>query len=305
MTWPAALDHFRAYLLLERSLSANTIEAYVRDVGHFVRYLEIAQLPLLPLLVRPADLAQFIVWINHLGLESTSQARMISGLRAFYKFLLMEDLIEDDPTELLESPRSSRKLPEVLSSHEIGQMLAAVDLSEAQGARNRAIVETLYACGLRVSELVNLRMTHLFLQAGFLKVTGKGDKERLVPIGGEAAKYLRIYLEAVRAKQDNIEAGEENFVFLNRRGAHLTRVMVFYIIKDLAQKAGISKTISPHTFRHSFATHLVEGGADLKAVQDMLGHESITTTEIYTHLDAEYLKETIYLYHPRVARAGK
>lgn len=302
MTWPAALEHFQAYLLLERSLSPNTIEAYRRDVGHFVRYLEIEQLPVLPLSVQASHVEQFVLWINNLGLESTSQARLISGLRAFYKFLLMEDLIEDDPTELLESPRMSRKLPEVLSSHEIGQMLAAVDLSEAQGARNRAIVETLYACGLRVSELVNLRMTHLFLEAGFLKVTGKGDKERLVPIGAEAAKYLRVYIEHVRAKQDNIATGEENFVFLNRRGAHLTRVMVFYIIKDLAAKAGISKTISPHTFRHSFATHLVEGGADLKAVQDMLGHESITTTEIYTHLDTEYLKETIYLYHPRVAR---
>lgn len=302
MTWPAALEHFHAYLLLERSLSANTIAAYRRDVGHFVRYLEIAQLQVPPLLVQPKHIEQFVLWVNHLGLEATSQARLISGLRAFYKFLLMEDLIEANPTELLESPRLSRKLPEVLSSHEIGQMLAAVDLSEAQGARNRAIVETLYACGLRVSELVNLRMTHLFLEAGFIKVTGKGDKERLVPIGGEAVKYLQLYLDHVRAKQDNIAAGEGNFVFLNRRGAHLTRVMVFYIIKDLAEKAGISKTISPHTFRHSFATHLVEGGADLKAVQDMLGHESITTTEIYTHLDTEYLKETIYLYHPRVAR---
>lgn len=302
MTWPAALEHFHAYLLLERSLSSNTIEAYQRDVRHFVRYLEIEQLQVPPLSVQQTHVEQFVLWINHLGLESTSQARLVSGLRAFYKFLLMEDLIEDDPTELLESPRMSRKLPAVLSAHEIGQMLAAVDLSEAQGARNRAIVETLYACGLRVSELVNLRMTHLFLEAGFLKVTGKGDKERLVPIGAEAAKYLRIYLEQVRAKQDNIATGEENFVFLNRRGAHLTRVMVFYIIKELAAKAGISKTISPHTFRHSFATHLVEGGADLKAVQDMLGHESITTTEIYTHLDTEYLKETIYLYHPRVAR---
>lgn len=302
MTWPAAIEQFHAYLMLERSLSANTIEAYRRDVGHFVRFLELSALTVPPLSVQPEHIEQFVQWAHGLGLETTSQARLISGLRAFYKFLLMEDLIEDDPTALLESPKANRKLPEVLSAYEIGLMLAAIDLSEPQGPRNRAIVETLYACGLRVSELVNLRMTHLFLEAGFLKVSGKGDKERLVPIGAEAVKYIRSYLEHTRAKQEKIAPGEENFVFLNRRGARLTRVMVFYIIKELAEKAGITKTISPHTFRHSFATHLVEGGADLKAVQDMLGHESITTTEIYTHLDTEYLKETIYLYHPRVAR---
>lgn len=300
MTWPAAIQAFRAYLLLERSLSANTLEAYLNDVQKFVRYLEIEKLEILPLAVRRSDLEKFILWVNNLGLEASSQSRLISGLRAFYKFLLVEDLLDDDPTELLESPRLMRKMPAVLSVHEIQAMLAAIDLSEPQGVRNRAIVETLYACGLRVSELVNMKITNLFLEANFVKIIGKNDKERLVPIGGEAVKYLTMYLEHVRGRLENIKPGEENFVFLNRRGQHLTRVMVFYIIKELAEKAGITKNISPHTFRHSFATHLVEGGADLKAVQDMLGHESITTTEIYTHLDTEYLKETIYLYHPRL-----
>ena len=304
MNWPSAIQAFRAYLLLERSLSANTLEAYENDVQKFVQYLELTGQQIEPLAVRQDDLERFVRWINELGLEASSQSRLISGLRAFYKFLLVEDLTDIDPTELLESPRLSRKIPEVLSVHEIQAMLAAIDLSEPQGVRNRAIVETLYACGLRVSELVNLRITNLFLEAGFLKVTGKNDKERLVPIGGEAVKYLQMYLEHVRKHQGNLVAGEENFVFINRRGKHLTRIMVFYIVRELAAKAGIHKTISPHTFRHSFATHLVEGGADLKAVQDMLGHESITTTEIYTHLDTEYLKETIYLFHPRVRMAN-
>lgn len=299
MTWPVALNNFRTYLLLERSLSANTLDAYISDVEKFVRYLEIEKIERLPLQVRQEDLEQFIHWANRLGLEASSQARLISGLRAFYKFLLVEDLLDDDPTELLEGPRLRRKIPEVLSVHEIRQMLESIDLSEPQGLRNRAILETLYACGLRVSELVNLRLTNLFLSAGFIKVLGKNNKERLVPIGSDAVKYLEQYLEHDRSRME-IKHGQENYVFLNRRGAHLTRVMVFYIIKELAQKAGIHKTISPHTFRHSFATHLVEGGADLKAVQDMLGHESITTTEIYTHLDTEYLKETIYLFHPRM-----
>ncbi len=299
MTWPAALQHFRTYLMLERSLSPNTRDAYLGDMQKFVQYLELNGLEIQPLQVQHSDLEGFIHWVNRLGLEASSQARLISGLRAFYKFLMVEDLLDDDPTELLEGPRLRRKMPEVLSVHEIRQMLAAVDLSEPQGLRNRAILETLYACGLRVSELVNLRISYLFLAAGFIKVLGKNNKERLVPIGAEAVKYLGQYLEHVRVLQE-IKPGQENIVFLNRRGARMSRVMVFYIIKDLAAKAGIRKKISPHTFRHSFATHLVEGGADLKAVQDMLGHESITTTEIYTHLDTEYLKETIYLYHPRV-----
>ena len=305
MNWPTALNAFRDYLLLERSLSANSIEAYLNDVQKFVRYLEIEKLEIPPLAVRQGDLEKFILWVNNLGLEASSQSRLISGLRAFYKFLLVEDMTDIDPTELLEGPRLRRKMPEVLSVHEIQAMLAAIDLSEPQGVRNRAIVETLYACGLRVSELVNLKITNLFLEANFLKVVGKNDKERLVPIGSEAVKYLAMYLEHIRSRQDNIRPGEQNFVFLNRRGHHLTRIMVFYIIKALAEQAGVTKNISPHTFRHSFATHLVEGGADLKAVQDMLGHESITTTEIYTHLDTEYLKETIYLFHPRVRMANE
>lgn len=299
MTWQNAQQQFHAYLLLERAMSPNTLEAYLNDVQKLVRFLEIQQLPTGPLAITQTQLEDFILWINQLGLEASSQARMISGLRAFYKFLMVEDWIEDDPTENLEGPRLKRSMPEVLSVYEIQQMLAAIDLSGPLGVRNRAIFETLYACGLRVSELVHLRITNLFLEAGFIKVIGKNNKERLVPIGETAIKYIRQYLDHIRSKQENIQTGHENMVFLNRRGQHLTRVMVFYIIKELAAKAGIVKTISPHTFRHSFATHLVEGGADLKAVQDMLGHESITTTEIYTHLDTEYLKETVYLYHPR------
>ncbi len=300
MNWPAALQSFRAYLLLERSMSHHTIEAYLNDVGKFVQWLELEGRELPPLAVKSDDLTQFILWVNKLGLEASTQARLISGLRAFYKYFLVEDMLDDDPTELLESPRLRRKIPEVLSVHEVQAMLNAVDLSGPQGQRNRAILEMLYACGLRVSELVNLRLTQLFLEANFLKVLGKNNKERLVPIGAEAIKFLRIYLENVRGLQTNIQKESENIVFLNRRGGRMSRVMVFLIVKEFAAKAGIVKNISPHTFRHTFATHLVEGGADLKAVQDMLGHESITTTEIYTHLDTEYLKETIYLYHPRL-----
>jgi integrase/recombinase XerD len=300
MNWPAALHAFKAYLLLERSMSPNTIEAYLNDVGKFVQWLELEGRQLSPLSVKPDDLTQFILWANALGLEASTQARLISGLRAFYKYLMVEDLLDDDPSELLESPRMRRKIPEVLSVFEIQKMLDAVDLSDPQGQRNRSILEVLYACGLRVSELVNLRLTQLFLDAGFLKVIGKNNKERLVPIGADAVKFLKIYLEDVRSLQGNIKKEAENVVFLNRRGGKMSRVMVFLIVKEMAQRADVHKNISPHTFRHSFATHLVEGGADLKAVQDMLGHESITTTEIYTHLDTEYLKETIYLYHPRL-----
>jgi integrase/recombinase XerD len=300
MNWPAALHAFKAYLLLERSMSPNTIEAYLNDVGKFVQWLELEGRQLSPLSVKPDDLTQFILWANALGLEASTQARLISGLRAFYKYLMVEDLLDDDPSELLESPRMRRKIPEVLSVFEIQKMLDAVDLSDPQGQRNRSILEVLYACGLRVSELVNLRLTQLFLDAGFLKVIGKNNKERLVPIGADAVKFLKIYLEDVRSLQGNIKKEAENVVFLNRRGGKMSRVMVFLIVKEMAQRADVHKNISPHTFRHSFATHLVEGGADLKAVQDMIGHESITTTEIYTHLDTEYLKETIYLYHPRL-----
>ncbi|MFN4253460.1 MAG: site-specific tyrosine recombinase XerD [Saprospiraceae bacterium] len=300
MNWPAAIQHFKTYLLLERSFSQNTIEAYLNDIGKFVRYLEIEGLDIPPLKATPDDMERFILWVNELGLAETSQARMVAGVRAFYRFLLLEDLIDDDPTELLESPRMKRKIPEVLTVFEIQEMMRAVDLSTDHGVRNRAMLETLYACGMRVSELVDLRLTNLFFDVGFVKVIGKGDKERIIPIGEDAMKHIGLYLEHVRNHQKNIQKGHENFVFLNRRGQKLTRIMVFLVVKDIAARAGITKNISPHTFRHSFATHLVEGGADLKAIQDMLGHESITTTEIYTHLDTEYLKETIYLYHPRL-----
>ena len=300
MNWPYALQSFKSYLLLERSLSQNTLDAYADDVQKFVQFLDLTKPELGPISVQRNDLVGFIRWLNSLGLEGSSQARIISGLRAFYKFLMVEDLVNEDPTELLESPKLRRKFPEVLAYSEIKAMLDAIDLSDPNGPRNRAIMEVLYACGLRVSELVNLRISNLFLDVGFIKVHGKNDKERLVPIGPEAVKHLRIYMENARNVHQHIKKEDENIVFLNRRGAKLTRVMVFLIVKDLAAKAGVQKSISPHTFRHSFATHLVEGGADLKAVQDMLGHESILTTEIYTHLDSEYLKETIYMFHPRL-----
>lgn len=281
-------------------MSAHTLEAYLRDVRTFVQYLDMQQQAVLPLAVRQHDIEPFLHYLHGLGLEATTQARILSGLRAFYKFLLVEDLLDDDPTEFLDSPRLQRKIPAVLSVQEVQAMLAAIDLSEPQGTRNRAILETLYACGLRVSELTTLRISDLFLEEGFIKVLGKNNKERLVPIGPSAIQYIQQYLQHIRALQDNVQLNDADIVFLNRRGAALTRVMIFYIVKEIAEQAGITKTISPHTFRHSFATHLVEGGADLKAVQDMLGHESITTTEIYTHIDTEYLKETIALYHPRV-----
>ena len=297
MTWTDALDQFQSYLMLERSLSKHTLEAYLRDVQKLVQYLDLSGQAVEPEAVTPEMLSKFLFWMNELGLEQSSQARLLSGLRAFYKFLMVDDHLSEDPTALLGAPRLYRKIPAVLSIAEIQRMLLAVDLSEPLGLRNRAILEVLYACGLRVSELVTLRMSNLFLEASFVKVHGKNNKERLVPIGGEAIKHLRHYVAHARAEP---RPGAENTVFLNRRGAPLSRVMVFYIIKDLAAAAGVEKTISPHTFRHSFATHLVEGGADLKAVQDMLGHESITTTEIYTHLDTEYLRETILMHHPRM-----
>jgi integrase/recombinase XerD len=299
LTWTTAIESFRAYLLLERSMSPNTIDAYLNDVKKLVRYLEITGQSILPLTASADDLTRFILWVNDLGLESSSQSRIISGLRAFYKFLLMEDMLDYDPTLLLDSPRHQRKIPEVLSIDEVQQILLQIDLSEPLGVRNRAIIETLYASGLRVSELTELKLRQIYAQEGFLRVIGKNNKERLVPIGDGALQYIQMYLEHIRSKQD-IQPGHEQYVFLNRRGAKLTRVMVFYIIKDAVGAAGILKNVSPHSFRHSFATHLVEGGADLKAVQDMMGHESITTTEIYTHLDTEYLKETIQLFHPRV-----
>jgi integrase/recombinase XerD len=292
--WGAYIKGFNDYLLLERSLSANTLDAYLRDVTKLAQYMEEAG----PLGVRPDELSGFLAWLNDVGLENASQARILSGIKAFYKYLLMEDTIASDPTALLEGPQKARKIPEVLGVDEMEALLAAVDLSHPQGTRNRAMLEVMYACGLRVSELTNLKLTNLFLELGFVRVIGKNNKERIVPIGEDAIKHIGFYLPE-RRQQKNVAQGHENFLFLNRRGKRLSRIMVFYVVKEMAERAGITKTISPHTFRHSFATHLIEGGADLRAIQDMLGHESITTTEIYTHLDTEYLKDTILHFHPR------
>ncbi len=260
--------------------------------------MDITKLEKGPLDITEKDLSSFIVWLNKLGLGATSQARIKSGIKAFYKFLLLEDIIDTDPTELLESPRLMKKIPSVLSVEEVQEILDVIDLSTGHGTRNRAMLETLYACGLRVSELINLKITNIYADIGFVKVIGKNNKERLVPIGEEALKHISFYKDSVRNFIPKIEESDENILFLNRRGKKLSRVMVFMIVKEAVKMAGISKVVSPHTFRHSFATHLVEGGADLKAVQDMLGHESITTTEIYTHLDRAYLKETVLRFHP-------
>ncbi len=297
--WENVIENFKSYLLLERGLSPHSIEAYLNDVQKLHTYLTIHKIEKKPTEVDFNLLSNFIFWINQLGLDARSQARIISGIKAFFRFLLLDDYIDTDPSELLEGPKLKRKIPEVLTFDEIQKILLAIDMSHPQGQRNRAMLETLYACGLRVSELINLRLSFLYLDIGFIKVTGKNNKERLVPIGEAAVKHIQLYIEGTRNTMRTIQKGEEDLLFLNRRGKRLTRVMVFYVIKEHAKAAGITKTVSPHTFRHSFATHLIEGGADLKAVQDMLGHESITTTEIYTHLDAEYLRETIRLFHPR------
>ena len=298
MNWQSAIKGFQAYLKLEKSLSANSIEAYSRDIGRLYEYAETLPNKLNPQQITLADLRQFINWINELGMIPSSQARTLSGIKAFYKYLLMEDMIASDPSELLESPKIQRKLPDTLSYEDINKMIEAIDLSKPEGGRNKAILEVLYGCGLRVSELTELKLSNLHLDIEFIKVTGKGSKERLVPIGGSAVKALKIWIEQLRVHVP-IKKGEEDMVFLNRRGSRLSRMYIFMVIKELAQIVGLKKTISPHTFRHSFATHLVEGGADLRAVQEMLGHESITTTEIYTHLDREYLKGTIIQFHPR------
>ena len=298
MDWSSAIKGFRAYLKLEKSLSKNSIEAYTRDIEKLFQYAD-SQFPKLsPDKIILIDLRNFIVRVNELGMEPSSQARLLSGVKAFYKFMLMEDVIKSDPSELLESPKITRKLPDTLSYDEINRLIDAIDLSKQEGGRNKAILEVLYGCGLRVSELTELKISNLYLEIEFIKVTGKGSKERLVPIGSSAIKALKIWLENIRIHIP-IKKGEEDLVFLNRRGTRLTRVYIFLMIKDLIAIAGIKKVVSPHTFRHSFATHLIEGGADLRAIQEMLGHESITTTEIYTHLDREFLKGTIIQFHPR------
>jgi len=296
MSWGKSIKGFKSYLQIERSLSDNSVQAYIRDVKKFAKYAILIELS--EFKVTRIDISNFLAQINQEDISARSQARIISGIKAFYKYLIMEDYLKINPTELIESPKIGLKLPDTLSLIEIDKLISAVDLSNKQGERNRAILETLYSCGLRVSELVNLQLSNIHFKEGYLKVTGKGDKERLAPIGGRAIKYLTIYINEVRNHQE-IKKGNEDFVFLNNRGAKLTRVMIFLIIQKLTEKIGLKKKISPHTFRHSFATHLIEGGADLRAVQEMLGHESITTTEIYTHLDNEYLRSNIIQFHPR------
>lgn len=298
MDWRPAILGFKSYLRLERSLSANTIDAYLHDVDKLIQFFGSRNIDKTLPGITSKDLKEFLVWVNELGMLPPTQARLISGLKAFFKYLILENQIEIDPSALLEGPKMSRKLPDTLSIIEINNMIETIDLSKAEGMRNKAMVEILYGCGLRVSELTGLKISNLSLETEFIKIIGKGNKERLVPIGSEAINFLQIYINEVRIHID-IKPGKEDFVFLNRRGSPISRVMVFLIIKDLAKSAGINKSISPHTFRHSFATHLIEGGADLRAVQDMLGHESITTTEIYTHLDRDYLRDTIIQFHPR------
>ena len=298
MAWDIYLQEYENYLKLERSLSVNSVEAYVHDVVKLKQFLEISNEDVTPLKVTGIHLQDFIEWINDLGMSAFSQARIISGLKSFYKYLVFEGELDEDPTALLEAPKLGRKLPDTLSIEEIDQILANIDHSKPEGMRNRAMIETLYSSGLRVSELINLKISNIHFDVGFLRVLGKGNKERLVPIGKEALKYISIYREQVRGQLD-IKPGHESFLFLNRRGRQMTRQMVFIMIRELVKTVGIKKTISPHTFRHSFATHLIEGGADLRAVQEMLGHESITTTEIYTHLDRDYLRQVIQEFHPR------
>lgn len=295
--WEPYKKGFKAYLQLEKSLSDNSVQAYLRDIEHFTIFLQEKKQLLNPEAVQLKDLQQFMKWIAELGMTASSQARIISGIKAFYKYCLLENIATIDPTTLLEAPKQKRVLPDVLSFEEIEKIIAAIDLSKAEGGRNKAILETMYSCGLRVSEVVNLKISQLYLDLGFVRVTGKGDKERLIPIGSSAIKYISLYKNEIRVHTQPLK-GNEDVLFLNNRGAKLSRVMIFYIIKSLTLKAGIKKTVSPHTFRHSFATHLVEGGADLRAVQEMLGHASITTTEIYTHLDREFLRKTLEQFHP-------
>jgi len=295
--WEPYKKGFKSYLQLEKSLSDNSVEAYLRDIELLTHFLQEKKELKNPADIILKDLQQFLKWISELGMSSTSQARIISGIRAFYKYCLLEDISKTDPTTLLEAPKTKRNLPDILSFNEIESIIDHIDLSKPEGGRNKAILETMYSCGLRVSEVVNLKISQLYFDVGFIRVIGKGDKERLIPIGSSAIKFINIYKNDIRVHTKPIK-GNEDVLFLNNRGSKLSRVMIFYIIRDLAQKAGIKKTVSPHTFRHSFATHLVEGGADLRAVQEMLGHASITTTEIYTHLDREFLRKTLENFHP-------
>jgi integrase/recombinase XerD len=298
LDWQAAKKGFRSYLKLERSLSNNSVDAYLGDLDKLIQFADSKLVKLKPETVAHQDLSDFIAWVNELGMIPSTQARIISGIKAFYRYLLLDNQIQTDPSELIEGPKLTRKLPDTLSLADIDQLIAAIDLSKPEGMRNKAMIEVLYGCGLRVSELTTLRISNLYMDINFIKIVGKGNKERLVPIGGEAIQFLKLWLSEVRVHVP-VQPGEDDIVFLNRRGKRLSRVYVFMMIKDLAERIGLKKSISPHTFRHSFATHLIEGGADLRAIQEMLGHESITTTEIYTHLDREYLKSVIISHHPR------
>jgi len=298
MSWNLHITQFKNYLKLERALATNSIDAYTRDVTKLMEFLDMSKKIHDPLQVKPIDLLDFIKFIHELGLSPHSQARIVSGIKGFYKYLSYEKFISTDPSELLELPRLGRKLPDTLSIHEIDLLFEAIDMSKASGPRDRAMAETLYSAGLRVSELVNLKISNIYDDIGFLRILGKGNKERLTPIGKSALKFIESYQYEVR-NHVHIKPGHEDYLFLNKLGSRISRVSIFTLIKNLALRAGIRKNISPHTFRHSFATHLIEGGADLRAVQEMLGHESITTTEIYTHLDRDYLKQMIKEFHPR------
>lgn len=296
LTWQQSFRNFETYLRLEKSLSENSVEAYLNDVKKLERFIQESGKKIPPSSVAYTDLKEFIGWYGEESSNPRTQSRVLSGIRAFYKFLLIEGEIDDNPASLLESPKTGLKLPQVLSVAEIDRIIDAIDLSKAEGHRNKAIIETLYGCGLRVSELVNLHLTDIHYGEGFVIVTGKGNKQRLVPISGKAIKEIEIY----KTDRNHLPViHDENIIFLNRRGRKLTRAMIFTIIKNLASRAGIKKKISPHTFRHSFATHMVEAGADLRAVQEMLGHESILTTEIYTHIDRSFLRDTLIMFHPR------
>ncbi|MCK9618016.1 MAG: site-specific tyrosine recombinase XerD [Lentimicrobiaceae bacterium] len=298
MNWESYINGFIAYLQLEKSLSQNTIDAYTHDIKKFRDFLDASAIQIAVNKVSVNHLRDFTADLKRLLVHPTSQARIISGIRAFFHYLIIEKIIDENPADLLDSPKTGRKLPEILSVEEIEKMITAVDLSKAEGERNKAIIELLYGCGLRVSELTSLKITDVFLNEGFLRITGKGNKQRLVPAGRPALKQLHLYLSHIRNHQA-IKKGYENYIFVNRNGSKLSREMVFLIVKEVAAKAGIHKKISPHTFRHSFATHLIENGADLRAVQEMLGHVSITTTEIYTHISQRFLEETIRKFHPR------
>lgn len=296
MSWESSIKEFKYYLQIERSLAQNSVEAYIRDINKLATYC--SKINKTEISTSTKDIRKFILELNDNGISARSQARIISGIKSFYKYLIIEDFIVNDPTTLIDNPKIGLKLPDVLSIIEIDMIVAAIDLSSKHGERNRAIIETLYSCGLRVSELINLKISNIQFIEGYLKVTGKGNKERLAPIGSKAIKYISLYINEVRVHQ-KIKKDHQDYVFINNRGSKLTRVMIFTIIKKLVTIAGIQKKISPHTFRHSFATHLIEGGADLRAVQEMLGHESITTTEIYTHLDKDYLRSNLMQFHPR------